>query len=622
MIDTRKGETFLSRLTARTFGGIIALAAAASAFGAPAPDDAMAYVSVSGDELRADGAAARFLCATGVAVPMPDPAPGGDAALWRTNWLAAAHAGEALAARLRDAGFDMIRLGALPTGESSIQGNFTLPELHDLFIHACKANGLRIWAEVMHPATRRPATAADADCLDDPATAAAWTNAIAATPAPDDQMLAAPWDPRLEVLLQRRIREWARSFNPYTGLRRCDDPVFALWSFEQLWWDDIQSPNRQPLHPFFRTGLDTVWNNWLYEHFPNDGELRRALPDLDPDESVERGTVRRIQTPVCPVCASAKPPRNPCPRRAMQDKFLLNLYAAHLLRIVAPFAVFGESTRLAPTAISYNARHDNLPVGATARFVAPGGDAHADSPIPGIRIADPAGQADLYVATAAAAISDRIGVLALPPCDSPASSIFASHILRAGQAPDPDGRIDLPGLAFVQMDIPTNGAHCAFNASTALLTNIVLFAQAPRGVTNIAARTATGGRLVFAAAASDNMSFDRAKTVVATVYAYNPATGERLDPDFFIAFPGIGGKAVEATDIEGRLIDGRDTTANPARAEPPTDDEANPPATAEKPAVSEPAPPPIQVDALHIGAGTGVFRLRFANPRRKLDVLP
>ena len=105
-----------------------------------------------------------FLCATGVAVPLPDPAPGGDAALWRTNWLAAAHAGEALAARLRDAGFDMIRLGAIPTGESSIQGNFTLPELYDLFIHACKANGLRIWAEVMHPATRRPATAGGECC--------------------------------------------------------------------------------------------------------------------------------------------------------------------------------------------------------------------------------------------------------------------------------------------------------------------------------------------------------------------------------------------------------------------------------------------------------------------------
>ena len=594
--------------TATAFGCLCTWAITAYAQGVAAPVGAQDFVVAAGSGLKAAGSPVRFLCATGLAVPMP-AASGGDAALWRTNWNEAAKAGEELVLRLRDNGFNMIRLGAIPTGESGIQGNDTLPELHERFIHACKSNGLRIWAEVLHPATSRPATIADVDCLDDPASAAAWTNAIASTPLPEDQMVAAPWDPRLEILLQRRIRAWARSFNPYTGLRRADDPVFALWSFEQLWWDDIQTPGRGALHPFFRQGLETAWNNWLYERFPSDADLRQALPDVPETESVQRGDVQFMQTASCSACARAKPPRAPCPRKAMQDKFLINLYAAHILRIVTPFSSFGESTRQAPVAISYDLRHDNLAIGATARFApAPLSAAEADAPL--VRLVSDAADGDaLHLAAAAAAVSNQVSVLALPPTDSPAQSVFASQVFLSGVAPGAEGRIDQPGLAFVHADIPTNGSHFAFAASSVTISNLVLVARSPSNGTNATPFTAVPGRLALSLQSVDSASIDSAKSLVLNVYAFDPVSGSRLDVDFSFSFKGLDKKNIEVNDIEGRPVSLR----KHAPAPPPP-----PPAAASE---AEAKPAQTCIDTLSVPAGSGVFRIRFSTPSRILDAL-
>lgn len=594
--------------TATAFGCLCTWAITAYAQGVAAPVGAQDFVVAAGSGLKAAGSPVRFLCATGLAVPMP-AASGGDAALWRTNWNEAAKAGEELVLRLRDNGFNMIRLGAIPTGESGIQGNDTLPELHERFIHACKSNGLRIWAEVLHPATSRPATIADVDCLDDPASAAAWTNAIASTPLPEDQMVAAPWDPRLEILLQRRIRAWARSFNPYTGLRRADDPVFALWSFEQLWWDDIQTPGRGALHPFFRQGLETAWNNWLYERFPSDADLRQALPDVPETESVQRGDVQFMQTASCSACARAKPPRAPCPRKAMQDKFLINLYAAHILRIVTPFSSFGESTRQAPVAISYDLRHDNLAIGATARFApAPLSAAEADAPL--VRLVSDAADGDaLHLAAAAAAVSNQVSVLALPPTDSPAQSVFASQVFLSGVALGAEGRIDQPGLAFVHADIPTNGSHFAFAASSVTISNLVLVARSPSNGTNATPFTAVPGRLALSLQSVDSAPLDSAKSLVLNVYAFDPVSGSRLDVDFSFSFKGLDKKNVEVNDIEGRLV------SLPKHASAPPH---SPPAAASE---AEAKPAQTCADTLFVPAGSGVFRIRFSTPSRILDAL-
>lgn len=574
---------------ATALGCVCAWTLAAHALGAPAPDDTQDFVAVSGSGLRTAGGPIRFFCATGVAVPMPDPAPVGDAALWQTNWNAAAEAGERLVQRLRDDGFNMIRLGSIPAGESGIQGRYTIPELHERFIYACKSNDLLIWAEVLHPATSQPASVADVDCLDDPASAAAWTNAIASTPIPADQMIAAPWDPRLEILLQRRIRAWARSFNPYTGLRRADDPVFALWSFEQLWWDDIQPPGRHPLHPFFRQGLETAWNNWLYERFPSDAELHKALPDLPESASVERGDVPFMQTASCPSCASASPPRRPCPLKAMQDKFLINLYAAHILRLATPFTSFGESTRQAPLAISYNLRHDNLAVGATARF-ATEHESAAAAGVPLVRIVSTAEAQDaLYLAAAASAVSNQVSVLALPPVDTSAQSVFAAQIFLSGVVPGSDGRIDRPGLAFVQADIPADGTCFAFASSSLAISNLVIATSS----------TATSGRLVLSLQSTDGAPIDAAKSLVLNVYAFDPASGKRLDVGFTLAFNGLDKKNIEAYDLEGRAAPLRKST------------HAQPDATV----------PPTPSDTLVVSPDSGVFRIRFTMPIRILDVL-
>ncbi|MGI5868512.1 MAG: hypothetical protein ACOX9C_03580 [Kiritimatiellia bacterium] len=571
------------------------------------------FVVVSGGGLKTAGAPARFLCATGVAVPMP-AASEGDGDLWRTNWVAAAEAGEALVSDLRGAGFNMIRLGAIPAGDSGIQGDFTLSELHERFIHFCKADGLRIWAEVLHPATSRPASVADVDCLDDPSSAAAWTNAIASTPLAEEQMLAAPWDPRLEVLIQRRVRAWARSFNPYTGLRHADDPVFSLWSFEQFWWDDIHAP-RNPLHPFFRHGLDVAWNSWLYERFPTDDELRKALPDIPEAESVERGNVRFLPSAPCPVCAKAQLPRSACPRQAMQDKFLVNLYAAHILRVVGPFSSFGESARQSPVAISYNLQHDNLAVGATARFgAAP--LANAD-PMPLIHIVESAGRDDpLHLAAAAAAVSNQVSVLALPSIVSPAQSVFASQVFLSGVVPGGAGQIDLPSLAFVEADIPTNGAHVAFTASSVVFTNIVLFSAVQQDDSTATSLAPTPGRLVLSIQSADGAPIDSAKSLVLSAYAFEPASGSRLDVGFFVAFHGLDKKKVEAFALDGKPVSLKRHAFEPR---PPSSETVSPVPADMPPA--EVTPPPAPSEMLSIPAGSKLFRIRFSTPSRLLEAL-
>ncbi len=536
---------------------VLFLSAACASF-ADIKHDPASFTTIRGNALDIDGKPVRFFCATDIVVPLPTFSADDNAETRKTEWNAAAQKGKALVTTLREAGFNMVRLSSIPTGESGVQGNHTVAELYEHFIGVCKENGIRIWAEVMHPAAIVPISISDVTCLDDPTSATAWTNAVASCENPRALMLAAPWDPRIEVILQRRLRKWARSFNPYTGLRRCDDPVFALWSFEQLWWDDINAFGTSTLPTFFGDLLTKRWNKWLYEKFSSDKELRLTLSDLDETESIAQDNIRLVFADTCSNCVQKLPRPSECPRVALQGKFLLNLYAVHMIRLASPFTMLGESTRKSPIIISPNARRDTLNVISTARFVRPFSTIHERNE-PKVMYKDEVGSALFQFDTVAFAISNNISVIAMPWRDNPTGSIFASQLFRSGGKFNKSGVVDKPGLAIFHGEITTNVDTIAFPQASVLISNITFqayqFVSKTNSTPDIATNSfSTNAIFTISIEAVDADAIASSPTVIVTVYATDKDTGERLDTAFTATFDGIHRDEFTLYDITGKAI--------------------------------------------------------------------
>ncbi len=530
---------------------ILLLSVACTSFG-DLKYTAPSFTTIRGNSLNIDGEPVRFFCATGVVVPVPAFSAEDNAETRKAKWSAAAQKGKTLATTLREAGFNMVRLSSIPTGESGVQGNLTVAELYEHFIGACKENDIRIWAEVMHPAMIVPISVSDVTCLDDPASATAWTDAVASCENPRDLMLAAPWDPRIEIILQRRLREWARSFNPYTGLRRCDDPVFALWSFEQLWWDDINAVGTSTLPSFFGDLLTKFWNKWLYEKFDSDEELRRELPDLDKTESIAQGNIRLVFADTCQEC-SKKSSVLECPRVAMQRKFLLNLYAVHMIRLASPFTMLGEATRKAPIIISYNARRDTLNVISTARFVRPRSSIQERTE-PTVMYEDDADPSLFHFDAVAFAISNNVSVIAVPWRGNPEGSIFASQLFRSGSEFSGKGSVDKPSLALFHGEITTNCNAITFPQASVSISNITFCAYPHVSETNSTPTLSTNAIFTISIEPINADAIASAQTVNLTFYATDKDTGERLDTAFTATFDGIHREELTLYDITGAAI--------------------------------------------------------------------
>ncbi len=298
-----------------------ALLACALPAAAARPDAARA-VTVRDGAFEADGRALPLACADGV--PLPDPA---DA--------------DALAERLAACGFNMVRLPDVAAPGDA--------ERFDAFAAACARHGLRLWADALVPALAVPPSPQDVALLDDPSTAAAWTNALAEAAANGfDPFLAAPWDPRLELLLQRRLRDWARAFNPAAGLRRNEDPSWALVGFSSGWRNAFlfsASATNAPAPPaFFREGFLSEWNNWLYERYRSDAAAAGAGATL-PGESVADGTVAWLGVPF------GAAPAAPVPASRLRDQklFLQSLYLAHARRLMLYYCDAGGYAASVPS---------------------------------------------------------------------------------------------------------------------------------------------------------------------------------------------------------------------------------------------------------------------------------
>ena len=288
----------------------LALAAAACAASARPPEPfAPAPATTAAGLFFVGDATATFACADGV----PLPEPGG---------------ADALAERLAACGFDLVRLPDVASPEDAVR--------FDAFAAACAHRGLRLWADALVPALAVPPSPADASLIEDPATAAAWTNALAEAAANRfDPFLAAPWDPRLESLLQHRVRAWARSFNPGMGVRRSENAAWTLVGFSSGWRNaflfDAAATNAPVPPAFFREGFLEEWNDWLFERYGPDDAAASAI--LLPGESVSSNAVAWVGSPFGPPPDTA----TPAARIREEKLFLQELYLGHVRRLVRYF---------------------------------------------------------------------------------------------------------------------------------------------------------------------------------------------------------------------------------------------------------------------------------------------
>jgi hypothetical protein len=465
-------KTSGSRLLLRC--GAVVVAAAVSAFGAET-----GFVTVLGGGLRCGDRPASFACASGVRLPAPDPASG-------TNAVPEACAfARALARDLALSGFDMVRLPDLAVPRTGDPAAEALLAVQDEFVAACKDEGIRIWAEVLHPVCDFVPTPADSDALDDPATRDAWREAFADTNHPAASLvLAAPWDPRLEVLIQRRMRDWARAFNPRTGLRRCDDPVYALFGFSSLWWDDMDAAALPDLPPFLERELLDAWNEWLFERRGTDQALR-DLFGLDPGETLASNSVAFPPPELAPNA----------PRTHEQRLFLHWLSVLHLSRLLTPFSSFGQASRTAPRLVRHGGPSPFLRrLSTVALFEAP---AKSQSPTPsesGLPLVFDASRApDPANGLAAAAHAAEAGadILVLPAGADPAAwasaaaAFLAARNVPASLASAAHGTAasyDFPAAAHARLDIPAPGGKptlATFPAAGAAIAVV----RAPAGET-------------------------------------------------------------------------------------------------------------------------------------------
>ena len=417
----RNGRCAFPAPTADAVGAAILSAMALCAMAAPWDPGARDYVSVLGGGLRVNGAPLRLVCASGVSVEdaalRQDVSPEGDGV---AEEGASDSPVAALAARYAAAGFGMVRLEALSVEGAENAAPDSLAAREDEFIFACRTNGLRVWAEVLRPAVLDPPLPSDAELIDDPATRDAWAGAVAAD-HPSNLFFAAPWDPRLEVLVQKRIRAWTRAFNARTGLRRADDPVYALFSLSSRWWDNVFEESRKPLPAFFERELEQAWNHWLWARNADTNALARMIGPLFEGEDAAQGTVRLL--PFGDAALSAR-------RRSAQRRFLFGLADEHFSRLAAPFSESGPAPAFAPLLVRYGADWtlasassitiETWRPAASERPGERGGGASGDSPpaMPSVPLIFDATAADTpeWAQEAAAAARLRGASILLLPC--------------------------------------------------------------------------------------------------------------------------------------------------------------------------------------------------------------
>jgi hypothetical protein len=200
---------------------------------------------------------------------------------------------EALVQRLIDLGFNLNRTWH-DVREDYVVGDGSRADIIDQFYATMKRRGLHLW----HAGINRfgTITADDVGIVDDPATAAAWSEAVAGwkKDGVDVWNIVRKWDPRFEAMSIKRRAEVATHLNRHTGLRYVDDPVFAAWELtnEEWWISKMVNGAFHGLPPFFQQELQQRWIAFLTDRYANDAALAKRWGKLLPGETLAGGSVQ------------------------------------------------------------------------------------------------------------------------------------------------------------------------------------------------------------------------------------------------------------------------------------------------------------------------------------------
>lgn len=281
---------------------------------------------------------------------------------------------EAFVERFGQLGFNLCR---------TFRGSYTAPDytpgdgsnadVIDYFLFRMKQKGSRVWCAALNNVGEiRPE---DADIVADPATREAWQEAVRqGRLANKDKWelrntLARIWDPRLEALGLERMCKIATHLNKHSGVRWCDDPLFAVWelSNEEWWIRRMVAGGWRKLPEFFQRSLLKKWNEYLARNYETDEKLRLAWEKLLPGESIRTGTVQLLPLASPAAGTPLLNDANEAARRAVEASgaqygrsdfasargsdvlaFLLDLQLQHKQREAAAIKALGKSTAASP----------------------------------------------------------------------------------------------------------------------------------------------------------------------------------------------------------------------------------------------------------------------------------
>jgi hypothetical protein len=198
---------------------------------------------------------------------------------------------EAVVQRLSRMGFNEVRDWNGFPGDSRYQkGDGSLADRTDHFLYVLKKAGFHVWCAGLNRVGS--VHASDVGVINDPASEEAWKRAVGPQMSLGHN-LARAWDPRFEAIGIARMKAIADHFNPYTGMRWADDPLFAVWelSNEEWWFVHMTWGEAEKLPLFFQQELQDQWNRFLRRKYGNEGRLSSAWLALLPGESLERGTI-------------------------------------------------------------------------------------------------------------------------------------------------------------------------------------------------------------------------------------------------------------------------------------------------------------------------------------------
>ncbi len=284
------------------------------------PSDIDAFVTVSKDgHLQLNGKRVRFWGATG---GFSLGAEGADRQSYADVDL--------VVKRLFELGFNLVRDGHRGA-ETYTKGDRSEADLSDYFHFKFKQAGGKIWStDLSHGA--RSAGSKDVDILPDAKTKEAWVAAMQEWEKKSDNRpvsltrnVARIWDSRLEAIGIANMKRAVTQVNPYTGLKRADDPVYAIWelSNEEGWISQMTGGEWQQLPRFFQDELIGRWQEFVRAKYKDDYGVKKAWGFLLAGEALKDNTLllAPIQSKSLPVVISDANPAAVAMLQASKQKY-------------------------------------------------------------------------------------------------------------------------------------------------------------------------------------------------------------------------------------------------------------------------------------------------------------